>query len=180
LRKVHFPEGSRRPGAWAGVNVVIEENRSVAVMTSQEKWDRLKAICTFWQGELKAGRNQLDFKKLQSDRGFLVYVTQAYPGMKPYLKGFHLSLEMWRGGRDAEGWKVNPGKVGETETRTDKEWGGMEAIKMGLLSQGILKSTPQVISKVLHPVRLERRPGLKGTWRHCYTLQEIPDQRYGG
>jgi hypothetical protein len=26
----------------------------------------------------------------------LVYVAQAYPGMKPYLKGFNLSLEIWR------------------------------------------------------------------------------------
>jgi hypothetical protein len=26
--------------------------------------------------------------------------------MKPYLKGFHLSLETWRGGRDSEGWKL--------------------------------------------------------------------------
>jgi hypothetical protein len=25
--------------------------------------------------------------------------------MVPYLKGFHLTIEMWRGGRDAEGWK---------------------------------------------------------------------------
>ena len=107
LRKVRHPKGSKRPGAWAGVNVVIEDDGSVAVMTSQEKWDRLKAICTHWLGEINAGRLQLDFKKLQSDRGFLVYVTQAYPGMKPYLKGFHLSLETWRGGRDEEGWKVD-------------------------------------------------------------------------
>jgi hypothetical protein len=26
--------------------------------------------------------------------------------MKSYLKGFHLSLEMWRGGRDSEGWRI--------------------------------------------------------------------------
>jgi hypothetical protein len=26
--------------------------------------------------------------------------------MIPYLKGFHLTIEMWRGGRDAEGWKL--------------------------------------------------------------------------
>jgi hypothetical protein len=32
-------------------------------------------------------------------------MTQAYPAMKPYLKGFHSSLEMWRGGQDSEGWK---------------------------------------------------------------------------
>ena len=25
--------------------------------------------------------------------------------MVPYLKGFHLTIEMWRGGRDTEGWK---------------------------------------------------------------------------
>ena len=31
--------------------------------------------------------------------------------MKPYLKGFHLSLEMWRGGRDAEGWKIKPDPI---------------------------------------------------------------------
>ena len=26
--------------------------------------------------------------------------------MTPYLKGFHLTIEMWRGGRDADGWKL--------------------------------------------------------------------------
>ncbi len=35
----------------------------------------------------------------------MVYVTQAYPGMKPYLKGFHLLLETWRGNQCADGWK---------------------------------------------------------------------------
>ena len=34
LRKVRYPEGSKRPGAWAGVNVLIKEDGSVAVMTS--------------------------------------------------------------------------------------------------------------------------------------------------
>ena len=43
----------------------------------------------------------------------MVYVTSTYPPMVPYLKGFHLSLEMWRGGRDAEGWKLKPSKPGE-------------------------------------------------------------------
>ena len=26
--------------------------------------------------------------------------------MVPYLKGFHLAIEMWRGGRDLGGWKL--------------------------------------------------------------------------
>ena len=36
----------------------------------------------------------------------MVYITQAYPGLKPYLKGFHLSLETWRGGRNQDGWRI--------------------------------------------------------------------------
>ena len=110
LRKLRSQRGSKRPGAWAGVNVIIEEDGGMLVTTSQEKWDQMKAICSYWLTELNTGRNNLDFKRLQSDRGFLVYVTQTYPGMKPYLKGFHLSLESWRGGRDQEGWKRKQGE----------------------------------------------------------------------
>jgi len=29
--------------------------------------------------------------------------------MVPYLKGFHLTIEMWRSGRDADGWKLKEG-----------------------------------------------------------------------
>ena len=87
------------------MNVCVEEDRGVVVLTSQEKWDHMKAICEHWRVILEKGDTDLDFKRLRSDRGFMVYVTQAYPGMKPYLKGFHLSLETWRGGRDSKGWK---------------------------------------------------------------------------
>ncbi len=85
------------------MNVCVDEDRGVVVFTSQEKWDCMKTICEHWRDLLRNGDTDLDFKRLRSDRGFMVYVTQAYPGMKPYLKGFHLSLETWRGGRDCEG-----------------------------------------------------------------------------
>ncbi len=80
------------------MNVCVEEDRGVVVLTSQEKWDCMKTICEHWRVILENGDTDLDFKQLCSDREFMVYVTQAYPGMKPYLKGFHLSLETWRGG----------------------------------------------------------------------------------
>ncbi len=75
------------------------------MLTPQEKWDRLKEICQHWHAVVQGGETMLDYKKLLSDRGFLVHATQAYPSMKPYLKGFHLSLETWRGNCDAEGWE---------------------------------------------------------------------------
>ncbi len=56
----------------------------------------MKSICKHWLDLLNQEKMELDFKQLRLDWGFMVYVTQAYPGLKPYLKGFHLSLEMWR------------------------------------------------------------------------------------
>jgi hypothetical protein len=98
LHKLRSANGTRRPRAWAGVSVCVEEDHGVVVLTSEEKWDRMKTICNYWLNKLNQGVMNLEFKHLRSDCGFMVYVTQAYPGMKPYLKSFHLSLEMWRGG----------------------------------------------------------------------------------
>ena len=104
LRKLR--PATNAPGAWAGVVVHNDPVLGIVVLTSQDKWDKAKAICTKWLKWIQEGNTDLPFKPLESDRGFLVYVTNAYPAMKPYLKGFHLSLEMWRGGRDAQGWKL--------------------------------------------------------------------------
>jgi hypothetical protein len=66
----------------------------------------MKDILSKWDKALKATLTQLSHKELLADRGFLVYVTRTYPAMIPYLKGFHLTIEMWRGGRDSDGWKL--------------------------------------------------------------------------
>ena len=44
-------------------------------------------------------------KELESDVGFLIYVARTFSAMRPYLKGFHLTLHGWRQGRDDTGWK---------------------------------------------------------------------------
>ena len=106
LRKLRAAEGTCYPGAWAGAVVFNDEDQGIVVLTSQDKWDKLKHICQHSLTQLENNNIELDHKALRSDRGFLVYVTQAYPSMVPYLKGIHLSLETWRGGRDPEGWKL--------------------------------------------------------------------------
>ena len=121
LQKLRAAGGTKRPGAWAGSSVCIEDDKGLVVLTSQEKWDRLKEICRHWLACITQGENMLDFKRLRSDRGFLVYVTQVYPAMKPYLKGFHLSLESWRGGRDAEGWKTSRANATKTDNSSNEE-----------------------------------------------------------
>ncbi len=48
LRKLRSWGGTRRPGAWAGASVCVEEDVRVVVLVSQDKWDRMKTICHQW------------------------------------------------------------------------------------------------------------------------------------
>ena len=96
---------SKTPGAWAGSVAHIAPGLGVCVLTSREKWTKMKGILRKWEKALATISPQLSHKELMSDWGFLVYVTRTYPAMVPYLKGFHLTIEMWRGGRDPDGWK---------------------------------------------------------------------------
>ena len=100
---------SQTTGAWAGSIVHVLEGLGVCVLTSKEKWAKMREILAKWSARLLETAPKLSHKELLSDRGFLVYVTRTYPAMVPYLKGFHLTIEMWRGGRDADGWKLKGG-----------------------------------------------------------------------
>jgi len=48
----------------------------------------------------------MDYKTLESYRGFLIYVAQTYTTLVPYLKGIHLTLDSWRPNQDDDGWKI--------------------------------------------------------------------------
>jgi len=56
----------------------------VCVLTSAEKWDKMKGILEKWWKQV-AGSNmpKLSDKELLSDRRFLVYITRTYPAMVP-------------------------------------------------------------------------------------------------
>ena len=49
---------------------------------------------------------QIPFKQLERIVGFLVYVSQTYTCMVPYLKGIYLTLNSWQHGCDKEGWVI--------------------------------------------------------------------------
>jgi len=116
---------SQQPGAWAGAIVHVLPDLGVCVLTSVEKWTKLKAILQKWSdrlGHSPLAQVKLAHKELLSDWGFLVYVTRTYPAMVPYLKGFHLTIEMWRGGRDADGWKLPPKEDDPEDDQYDCGW----------------------------------------------------------
>jgi hypothetical protein len=60
LWKVWATEGSRMLGAWAGANICVEKDMEVILITSQEKWDRLKTICRKWLKCLDLGATELN------------------------------------------------------------------------------------------------------------------------
>jgi hypothetical protein len=109
---------------------------------------------------LVAGKTDLPYKQLQSDRGFLVYVTNAYPAMKPYLKGFHLSLDLWRGDRDAEGWTVN--RANATDDNENLPSQDEDEEEEGRSVNNIL-----LVQPVHHPELPKRLPVSSLIWSLC-------------
>jgi hypothetical protein len=107
----------------------------------------------------------LKYDLLNSDRGFLVYVTRAYPTLTPYLKGIHLTLASWQGERDPEsGWKAKKRKP-----PTDKSNPVMWEPKLGLMHNSSEDAPEYVI-----PV-----PRMKGDMEallHLTSSQTAPKQ----
>lgn len=96
------------PGPWCGAFVASKDD-AVWVYVSKEKWHKAKGIVQSLLDDIRAAENInapiLDHKKLEKGRGFMVYFARTYTSMTPFLKGFHLSLDSWRGNRLHSGWK---------------------------------------------------------------------------
>ena len=97
---------SQRPGAWAGamISSSLESNSKSA---SEAKWAKGKRILKDLLFKLEENPSaELDFKFLESKTGFLGHLSMTFEFMVPFLKGFYLTLNSWRLGRDKDGWKM--------------------------------------------------------------------------
>jgi hypothetical protein len=92
-------------GPWAGT-VVQSTNDRVSMMVTERHWIKTRTIIRRLDDEmisLRKGRDQedgsprsrqgVDHKALESESGFLIYVSHTYPFMVPYLKEIHLILD---------------------------------------------------------------------------------------
>jgi hypothetical protein len=146
---------SMTAGAWAGA-VIHTHMDQVCVKVTQSRWDKTrKMVRDIWQefsdrqkevpsevlGEDSAGG--LNHKQLERQRGFLVYVAQAYPSLVPYLMAIHLTLDSWRSGRNKDGWKRSRADMEHMRRHGDPE----EAMKV------ISEEAPSLVIPVL---RLEQ------------------------
>ncbi len=55
--------------------------------------------------------DSIEQKKLESYRGYLIYLARTYPMITPYLKGIHLMLDSWRPWRKDDGWKMSLSEI---------------------------------------------------------------------
>jgi hypothetical protein len=70
------------------------------------KCDRLKKNDIRSVKDYAAKNKTPSRKEILSIRGFMVYASVTYDFMPPYLKGLHLSIEVWRPTRHSSGWAI--------------------------------------------------------------------------
>jgi hypothetical protein len=88
---------------------VNTSNEKVTVLVTQAKWAKLKEILKWLLEELENPYG-IHHKLLEQKRGFLVHMIQTYPGLNPYLKGVHGTLDSWRRNRDINGFRMHDDK----------------------------------------------------------------------
>ena len=104
-RKRGHPAQSPRP--WAGGLIRTIPNKGLFVLTTQLKWDKAKRMINdLYQEAVVEGATKLSYKRLEKEVGFLCHLTRTYSFAFPFLKGYYNTLNKWRLGRDADGWKL--------------------------------------------------------------------------
>ncbi|KAL7558570.1 hypothetical protein ACA910_013096 [Epithemia clementina (nom. ined.)] len=98
---------SQTPGAWAG-SVFKISKLHICKTTTQEKWENGNArLEKYVEAFHEKAYPCFDFKTMRSDVGFFVHQAMTYSCIMPFLKGFFLTMNMCRGKRDKEGWKMS-------------------------------------------------------------------------
>ena len=95
---------SQTPGAWAG-SVVHTGSKGVFIMISQEKWDKAKGYVREVQELVDSDHLSLPRKRLEVIRGYLNHIVGTYDLLKPFMIGFHMTIDGWRRDRDEDGWR---------------------------------------------------------------------------
>jgi hypothetical protein len=100
---------TQRPGEWNGSIIIAVEGIGLFITVTEKKWvktkDILEKLDQSWSKD--GAPTRVKYKQLERDIGFLVHLSMSYPEMTPYLRGFYLTINSWRKGRDKDGWKIS-------------------------------------------------------------------------
>ena len=99
---------TQRPGEWTGSIVTAVEDVGLFVTITKTKWSKVQNILKKWEEKVRNDTQpRVNLKELERDVGFLVHISMAFPSVKPFLRGFYLSMNSWRQDRDSAGWKMS-------------------------------------------------------------------------
>ena len=96
-------------GEWVGAISVSVENIGLFQTVSEKKWNKAKEMISDLLSKFENSYDRVDLnhKDLERKTGFLVHLSMVFGEIAPFLKGFYLTLNSWRAGRSAEGWKLS-------------------------------------------------------------------------
>ncbi|KAI2511896.1 hypothetical protein MHU86_2412 [Fragilaria crotonensis] len=103
------PPSQDQAGAWTGTIFKITKH-DITKSVSQEKWMKGKLIIENLYSLIREHpleRPLINRKELERQTGFLNHLTMTFDDMTPFLKGFYLTLNSWRGKRDPDDWKMD-------------------------------------------------------------------------
>ncbi len=92
-------------------------------MSPYPKKGRLKQknIINWIKETCDGGSGVIDFKTLESYRGYLIYICRTYPAINPNLKGIHLTLDSWRPWRAEDSWKLSMAEIRAAQLKEGDE-----------------------------------------------------------
>ena len=92
-------------------------------------------------------------ERLEQIRGFLIYVARTYRWMTPYLKGLHLTIDGWRPGRDADGYKAKDRRF-QVWRWEQEEWIDLSPQDLEMVATGdrptTVKAAPRLASDIAY------------------------------
>ena len=103
------PPSQAHAGAWTGTIFNID-SAVISRSVSREKCDKGKALIDLLVHQIRDSserRPQVDHKRLEKDTGFLNHLTVTFDVIRPYLKGYYLTLNSWRSKRDLGDWELS-------------------------------------------------------------------------
>ena len=103
------PPSQTQAGAWTGTIFRIDSS-NISKSVSQEKWNKAKGMVDELLQTIRASidrRPQIDRKRLEKETGFLNHLAMTFDVVRPFLKGYYLTLNSWRSKRDHGDWKLS-------------------------------------------------------------------------
>lgn len=123
--------------------------------------------------------DEIEYKKLEKCRGFLIYVSRTYKSFVPYLRGIHKTIDGWRSFRNDDGWKFTSKEI-EAYLLEHGEWVGAYEPGEKVKIKPRLRDDVVALKRFTNceaPPKVLRR--LKGVGVVCYGFGDASSSGFG-